>query len=369
MANGMYVNCKNLMLGAGTHTLIDWNTDTIKVILVDTADYSVNLSTHQDLDDVAVRCAGRDRHPRHASPSPPVSSTPPTKSSRSVTGDQSEALVLYKDTGVSSTSHARRLLRHVRVRHARHPQRRQHHHLLERERDLHAMKTWKRTRLIRQVVDPRQRRARDPRQERAKRSRSIWTGSRAATTTSTTTTAHSTLVGDAHLRRGRPRWRLQRGRHPPLHHRPRRPDRRPVGRPVLDRGDRTVCGDGRAGLPVPRHPRRTHHGQRDREPDRQRYLRPRRHHQRVERQGWPYRPGTELPVDVVRRPSPRPPTDRTRPAHQNDARRVRGGRHAEWRADDCSHEERRRLLHRRSATAASSVTATPRCTAAWAARR
>jgi len=103
MANGMYVNCKNLMLGAGTHTLIDWNTDTIKVCLIDSADYTVNLSTDQDIADVAsgarVATGTLDSVTVTAGV---VDCTDEVLSS--VTGDQSEAIVIWKDSGVESTS-------------------------------------------------------------------------------------------------------------------------------------------------------------------------------------------------------------------------------------------------------------------------
>jgi hypothetical protein len=48
MASGLYAKGREGFLD-GT---IDWDTDTIKCVLVDTADYTVNLSTHDNLDDV-----------------------------------------------------------------------------------------------------------------------------------------------------------------------------------------------------------------------------------------------------------------------------------------------------------------------------
>lgn len=83
---------------------IDWDTDDIRVILVDTADYAVDLALHDNLDDVAA--AGRVA----------VSGALTGKSVTggvadaadvnfgNVTGDQSEALIIYKHTGVESTS-------------------------------------------------------------------------------------------------------------------------------------------------------------------------------------------------------------------------------------------------------------------------
>lgn len=83
---------------------IDLLTDTIKVVLVDTADYTVDLANHDFLDDV---------------PSAALVGTPQTLSNKSttagvfdaddvtftsVTGDQCEAILIYKDTGSEATS-------------------------------------------------------------------------------------------------------------------------------------------------------------------------------------------------------------------------------------------------------------------------
>lgn len=99
MANGMYVKGIEALMKAE----IDLIDDTIKVVLVDAADYTVNLSTHDFLDDVA---AG----------SRVATATLGTKSVTggafdaadvtfsAVTGDPSEALIIYKDTGVEGTS-------------------------------------------------------------------------------------------------------------------------------------------------------------------------------------------------------------------------------------------------------------------------
>ena len=56
MASGLYVNYKNRMLGDDTaaHGLADWDTSTIKVGIVSGADYTENLSTDQDWDDVGT---------------------------------------------------------------------------------------------------------------------------------------------------------------------------------------------------------------------------------------------------------------------------------------------------------------------------
>ena len=53
MASGLYVNYKNLMLGldSAAHTVADWDTDSIDCAIVSGADYTENLSTHQDWND------------------------------------------------------------------------------------------------------------------------------------------------------------------------------------------------------------------------------------------------------------------------------------------------------------------------------
>lgn len=100
MANALFDKGREAFLNAD----IDWANDDIRVILVDAADYTVNLTTHDALDDVALAA-------RVA-----VSSALSSKTSTNgvadaadvtfplVTGDQSEALILYKHTGTESTS-------------------------------------------------------------------------------------------------------------------------------------------------------------------------------------------------------------------------------------------------------------------------
>ncbi|RJR48287.1 MAG: hypothetical protein C4567_00220 [Deltaproteobacteria bacterium] len=100
MANALYDKGREGFLAGD----IDWDAHVIKAILVDTADYTVNLSAHQFLSDIpgAARVA--------------VSSALTGKTASSgvadaddltfpgVSGDPAEALVLYQDTGVEATS-------------------------------------------------------------------------------------------------------------------------------------------------------------------------------------------------------------------------------------------------------------------------
>lgn len=98
MANAFYPNGKE----GFAEGQIDWTTDTIKVTLVDTADYTYSAA-HDFIDDVpsGARIAT-------------ATLTSPTNADgvldaadvtfSSVTGDQAEALVIWKDTGVEATS-------------------------------------------------------------------------------------------------------------------------------------------------------------------------------------------------------------------------------------------------------------------------
>lgn len=99
MANALYDSGRNAFLTGD----IDWVADTIKVVLVDAADYTVNLSTHDFLDDVpsGARVATATLASKTATAG--VADAADTTFS-SVSGDVSEALVIYKDTGVESTS-------------------------------------------------------------------------------------------------------------------------------------------------------------------------------------------------------------------------------------------------------------------------
>jgi hypothetical protein len=102
VSNGLYAKGRQAFLEGSIAIL----TDDIRVILTDTADYTVNLSTHDFLDDVAA--AGR------VAVSPNISTGGRTSTDgvfnhgvvtfTAATGDPSEALIYYKHTGVEATS-------------------------------------------------------------------------------------------------------------------------------------------------------------------------------------------------------------------------------------------------------------------------
>lgn len=100
MANALYDTGREAFLLGD----IAWDTDNIKVILVDTADYTVNLSTHDFLDDVAgAGIVATSGNLASKTTTAGVADAANVTFS-SVTGDQCEALIIYKDTGVSTTS-------------------------------------------------------------------------------------------------------------------------------------------------------------------------------------------------------------------------------------------------------------------------
>jgi len=100
LANQLYTKAKQGLIDGS----IDLDTDNIKAVLVDGADYTPNLATHDNLDDIPV--AGR------VATSGNLASKTVTDgvfdaadvTISAVSGDQFEYIVLYKDTGVESTS-------------------------------------------------------------------------------------------------------------------------------------------------------------------------------------------------------------------------------------------------------------------------
>lgn len=100
MANAFYsLGAQKVLEGE-----IDWTTDDIKAILVDTDDYSVNLDTHEFLSDVAagsiVKTSGNLSGKSTTLGVADCSDITFT----SVTGDQFEAVIFYKDSGDPATS-------------------------------------------------------------------------------------------------------------------------------------------------------------------------------------------------------------------------------------------------------------------------
>lgn len=99
MANALYDTGRNAFLTGD----VDWVADTIKVVLVDAADYTVNLGTHDFLDDVAAGARVATATLANKSASAGVADADDVTFT-AVSGDISEALVIYKDTGNEATS-------------------------------------------------------------------------------------------------------------------------------------------------------------------------------------------------------------------------------------------------------------------------
>jgi hypothetical protein len=100
MANSLYDKGRQGFLDGS----IDWDTDDIRVILIDTNDYTVDLASHDNLDDIpsAARVAVSGALTGKTVTNGIADADDVTFSA--VTGDQCEAIVLYKHTGVETTS-------------------------------------------------------------------------------------------------------------------------------------------------------------------------------------------------------------------------------------------------------------------------
>jgi hypothetical protein len=100
MANGLYDAARESVLNAD----IDWSVDDIRAILVDTGTYTVNLTTHNFLDDIpaGARIAVSAALGSKTSAAGVADAADVTFSA--VSGATVEAVVLYKHTGVESTS-------------------------------------------------------------------------------------------------------------------------------------------------------------------------------------------------------------------------------------------------------------------------
>lgn len=102
MANALYDKGREGFLDGS----IDWDTDNIKLVLVDAADYIVNLTTHTFLSDVpAISRATNGISGNFATKTVTAGVADAADVTlTTVSGDVSEALVIYKDSGVEATS-------------------------------------------------------------------------------------------------------------------------------------------------------------------------------------------------------------------------------------------------------------------------
>lgn len=100
MANALYDKARERFLRGQ----LDWLTDTIKVVLVDTGNYSVNLAAHEFLSDIpsAARVAISGALTGKTATGGVADADDVTIAA--VSGPTVEALVIFKDTGNPSTS-------------------------------------------------------------------------------------------------------------------------------------------------------------------------------------------------------------------------------------------------------------------------
>lgn len=100
MANALFDLARQRFLEAQ----INWMTDTVKCILVDTGAYTPNLSTHQYLSDISgtARIAGPVTLTSKATTGGAADAADCTFTS--VSGASIEAIVIYVDTATESTS-------------------------------------------------------------------------------------------------------------------------------------------------------------------------------------------------------------------------------------------------------------------------
>lgn len=100
MANGLFDAGRNAFLNGD----IDWANDTIKVTLIDTDDWAATLSTDDNYDDVTAAARVATATLANTSDDGAGTADADNVTFSSVSGDECEALVIWKDTGVESTS-------------------------------------------------------------------------------------------------------------------------------------------------------------------------------------------------------------------------------------------------------------------------
>lgn len=100
MSNGLYSKGREKFLCAQ----INWLEDDIKAALVDAADYTVNLATHEFLSDIPL--IGRTAISNSLTDKTATNGWAGTSSIvfENPIGDISEAIVIFKDTGDAATS-------------------------------------------------------------------------------------------------------------------------------------------------------------------------------------------------------------------------------------------------------------------------
>lgn len=100
MTNALYDKGKEALLDGG----INWLSDTIKAVLIDTALYTVNLTTHQYLSDIPVGARVATSAAFTGKTSTGGVADAADAVFAAVTGAVCGAVAIYKDTGVDATS-------------------------------------------------------------------------------------------------------------------------------------------------------------------------------------------------------------------------------------------------------------------------
>lgn len=100
MASGLYDKAREGFLNGD----IDWTNDTIKAILIDTADYTVNFAADDNLDDVPSGARVAISNALSSKTATNGVADAANLTLAAVTGDSVEAIVLFKDTGSEASS-------------------------------------------------------------------------------------------------------------------------------------------------------------------------------------------------------------------------------------------------------------------------
>ena len=100
MANALFDKARQRFLEGQ----FNWNTDTIKAVLVDTGTYTVNLSAHEFLSDIGTGARISTSGAFTGKTTTGGAADANDVTFTSVTGASIEAIVLYKDTGTDATS-------------------------------------------------------------------------------------------------------------------------------------------------------------------------------------------------------------------------------------------------------------------------
>lgn len=102
MANTLYDKGRERFLTG----VFNWSTDTIKVLLIDTASYTANFTTHEYLSDVSsgARIGTTSGVTIGSKTTTGGAADGADITFSAVTGASVEALIIFKDTGVEATS-------------------------------------------------------------------------------------------------------------------------------------------------------------------------------------------------------------------------------------------------------------------------